>query len=127
MPDPQTDETELLKRIAFALERIAYALEQSQDDGKGANYFVPIKEFKTFDWSKIGAVVLKSDQYGVAVVSVGDREYIRRSPENNFAIAIFFSRYLGTDDNGKKQYERLITFKQASEVNPVSRKAEVFI
>jgi hypothetical protein len=136
MPDPQTGEIAPIKRIAIALERIATALEQRQDDGKDLNYFAPIEEFKTFDWGKIGAVVVKSDQYGAAVVGIHPdeswqqwKEYIRRSPDNAYDTAIFFSRCVGKDEDGKNKYERLITFKSKKpiDVNPISRKAEGLI
>jgi len=125
---PQIEEIPPLERIAIALERLVKLYEQQTQAPKvQTNLFAPISEFKTYNWERIGATVIQADNIGAHVVSVNDREYIRRSPENKFTTAIFFSRYIGLDGNGNKQYERLITFKQPPDPNPISRKAEGLI
>lgn len=127
MPSSHAGESGPLKRIAIALERIADLLEQQQPEAKALNFTARMEDFKTFDWSRIGASVVKSDQYGAAIVVYRGREYYRRSPENSYTPAIYFSRCIGKDSTGKNEYERLITFKRSSEVNPVSRKAEAML
>ncbi len=118
--------TDLLLKILKQTERIANALESQ--DSKPPQWCKPIKEFKNFDWQTIGATVIKSDRYGAAVVEWKSREYVRRSPENKFATAIYFSRSIGKDPTtGKANYERLITFKELASAEPISRKAEAQI
>ena len=126
MANQQTGEMDSLERIAIALERIADCLE-AQQQPHAPNFSANIEEFKSFDWGSIGATVDKTDQYGAAIVSYRGKQYLRRSPNNNFSPAIYFSRGLGKDESGKNLYERLITFKQTGEVNPVSRKAEAML
>ena len=117
---------DLLLKILHQTERIAIALESQ--DTKPPQWCKPIKEFKDFDWKSIGATVIKSDRDGVAVVEWKSREYIRRSPENKFGAAIYFSRSIGKDQaTGKANYERLITFKELASAEPISRKAEAEI
>jgi hypothetical protein len=118
--------TDLLLKILKQTERIAIALESQET--KPPQWHKPIAEFKNFDWTAIGAKVLKSDRDGAAVVEWKSREYIRRSPENKFGAAIYFSRSIGLDPTtGKAVYERLITFKPPASVEPISRKAEAEI
>lgn len=111
---------DLLARILDQLETIS-----SSHEIKAPQLCKPLKEFKNFDWQSIGAKILQSDRFGAAVVEWRSREYIRRSPENKFGTAIFFSRSIGIDQNtGKNSYERLITFKEIANAEPISRKAE---
>lgn len=112
----------LLGDIACSLEAIERALRP-----EAPNYKRPIEEFPTFDWASIGARVLKVDQYGVAQVEHGDQVYTRRSPENKFGEAIWFSRPEGKDADGNTRYVRLITFRRFGDAEPISRKAEALV
>lgn len=112
----------LLGNIASSLEAIERALRP-----EAPNYKRPIEEFPTFDWTSIGARVLKVDQYGVAQVEHGDQVYTRRSPENKFGEAIWFSRPEGKDADGNVRYVRLITFRKFGDAEPISRKAEALV
>lgn len=108
-----------------ALERIADALERLAPTSVAApNYIKPLEQFADFDWATIGAAVDKSDQYGAAIISWRGQQFVRRSPQNKFGEAIWFSRCVGKDDQGENRYERLITFKPISnvEVEPVPEK-----
>src|SRR5689334_6949166 len=107
----------VLIRIADALERMAPAMP------KAPNYQYPIEAFPNFDWESINAVVEKQDQYGVAVVAWGGQVWVRRSPANKYGGAIWFSRAVGKDEEGKTFYERLITFKPRNvTVEPIPEK-----
>lgn len=117
----------LLESIARSLERIALSLESSQKEKPAPNYQKRLEEFKNFDWSAIGAEVEKVDNFGVATVIWEDRRFIRRSPENAYGAAIYFSRLIGKDAEGRNRYERLIIFKPDPEVSPISRKAEGYL
>lgn len=86
---------------------------------------MPLERFHSFDWSQISAQVLVEDEYGPAIVSYGGKAFKRRSPDNQFNPAIWFSRAVGKDEDGKNKYVRLITFKPMSDkVEPLGRKAE---
>ena len=86
---------------------------------------MPLERFHNFDWATIGAQVLAEDEYGPAIISYGGKAFKRRSPDNQFDPAIWFSRAVGKDDAGKNKYVRLITFKPMSDkVEPMGRKAE---
>lgn len=112
------------ERQTAALERIAIALERLAPEAGAPNWQKPLTKFKTFDWSSIGASVVQSDPYGPAIVEWGGKQFVRRSPDNKFGAAVWFSRATGGKDaEGRNLYERLITFKAPQEVEPVGRKA----
>lgn len=82
-------------------------------------YIRPIEEYPTFDWSKLGAEVKKSDQFGAAVIEIGLDIFYRRSPDNRYPGAIWFSRSLG---DGK--YEKLIVFREIDDPMPLGHKTQ---
>ncbi len=83
---------------------------------KDPDYQHSLEEYQNFDWSNIGAKILDRDSDGVSAVSWHGKIYKRRSPENKFAPAIWFSRKQGND------YYKLITFKTIEAAEPLSRK-----
>ena len=98
------------------LTRIAESLENQ----KGTpNYQIQLAEFAQFDWSGIGATVEQRDRDGVAIVVWRGKRYVRRSVANKFQPAIWFSRSLGKDEEGNSRYERLITFKELANAEPL--------
>ncbi len=114
------------KRSAIALEAIVDLLEKNLPRQPAPNYKAFLQNFKNFDWKSINAEVELADNFGVSsVIWQGDR-YKRRSPDNAYGAVIFFSRCVGHDSDGKKKYERLITFEPIEEikVEPISRKVE---
>jgi len=117
------------QRQVEALERIAIALEGMKPEKPAPNYKKDLKNFPDFNWEQIGAQVEKKDQYGAATVLWNAQRYVRRSPENAYGTAIFFTRCVGKDEMGKNKYERLITFEDVKEikVRPISREAESII
>ncbi|NJP11679.1 MAG: hypothetical protein HC866_21245 [Leptolyngbyaceae cyanobacterium RU_5_1] len=114
---------DMLTHHAELLERIAIAVEAKQN---APNYQVDLSDFATFDWSSIGATVEHSDRDGAAIVVWRRNRYIRRSAANKFQPAIWFSRSLGKDDEGNNRYERLITFKELPEAEPLPEKVRRF-
>jgi DdrB-like protein len=105
------------------LRQLIQQLNQQADaDRPAPNYQSRIEDFQSFDWSSIGATVEYSDSDGVAVVSWRGNQFLRRSAQNKFKPAIWFSRAVGKDENGENRYERLISFKQLSEVEPLPEK-----
>lgn len=112
-------------RQMLALERLADAVERLAPTTTVApNYLRSLESFAEFDWDALGATVERSDQYGAAIVSWRGFQFVRRSPQNKFGDAVWFSRCTGKDENGENKYERLITFKPVSrvEVEPLSNK-----
>ena len=117
---------DLLGSIKGFLERIAVALEANMATQSAPNYQALLEDFHSFNWEEIGAEIEQVDKYGVATVLWSGNRFVRRSPDNSYGAAIYFSRCIGKDELGKNQYERLITFKPQSEVKarPISREAE---
>ncbi len=106
-----------LGRLADALEALTWA-----NSPKAPNFVRPITDYQIFDWSSIGAEVVKKDEAGVTQVKWGGYLWTRRSPQNKFSEAIWFSRPEGKNSEGQTQYARLITFKKLGEVEPVPPK-----
>jgi len=88
------------------------------------NWTHDLTDFASFDWLSIGAAVTKEDDYGPATVEWRGKQYTRRSPQNKFGAAIWFSRPSGKTEDGSVKYERLITFRPFSDAEPISREAE---
>ena len=75
-----------------------------------------LSEYKNFDWKAIGARVIEIDTDGVALVEWRGKIYKRRSPDNKFSPAIWYSRKEGDS------YKKLITFKDFGSIEPLGRK-----
>jgi len=108
----------LLTRQTILLEKILLAVQPSTPP----NYQFPLSEFARFNWETIGAIVHQSDRDGVAVVFWGGNLFYRRSANNKYKPAIWFSRSIS--NGGNAAYERLITFKEISEVDPLPEKVK---
>ncbi len=106
-----------LSRLTEALEAIAWA-----NSPKEPNFIHPITDYQVFAWDSIGAEVIKKDETGVTQVKWGGYIWTRRSPQNKFGEAIWFSRPAGKNSEGQTHYARLITFRKLSEVEPVPAK-----
>lgn len=115
-----------LRRIAAALEALVSAeprrpgAEHSAEAPADLEY--PLADYAGFDWAGIGAQVVARDNGGATVVRHGGVIYKRRSPDNRFGEAIWFSRPAGRDADGAMQYRRLITFRKLTEVDPLPAK-----
>ncbi|MBD2019395.1 hypothetical protein H6F43_04250 [Leptolyngbya sp. FACHB-36] len=108
----------------FTLERIAVSLERmAPTDQKAPSWTKPLSDFLQFDWASIGATVVSMDDSGPSIVEWNGKQFYRRSPNNRFGEAIWFSRSIGEQDSeGKTIYERLVTFKLLTEVEPIPNK-----
>lgn len=111
---------EQLERQTSLLERLVMAVEQRPV--AAPNYDANLKTFDAFDWDSIGAQVEETDADGVTLVRWRGHLYRRRSPDNKFPSVIWFSRSVGKDEAGNNRYERLITFKSLSDVDPLPQK-----
>lgn len=108
----QRETKDILAGIAFALAPQA------------PNYRYPIADFPTFDWSQMGAEVIRNDSFGASEVRWGGYVWTRRAPQNKFSEAVWFSRPNGKNAAGDVQYVRLITFKDSADAEPLPPKVE---
>lgn len=91
--------------VAAAMKAIAAA--------NPPNWQRSLKGYRNGWVGAIGANLIASDQDGPTVVSWCGHVYTRRSGENKqYGAAIWFSRAVGKDSEGKNKYVRLITFKR---------------
>jgi ssDNA-binding DdrB-like protein len=95
------EQNEILRMIAASLEGVESHLRQIAFSSNPApNYQRPLSEYPTFDWPSIGATVLNRDDDGVTAVEWNSQVFTRRSPNNKFDAAVWFSRHLGQDSDG---------------------------
>ena len=114
-------QTAALARIANALEAIALT------NAPAPNFIKPIAAYADFDFTSIGALVKGRDANGPTELEWGGYLWTRRSPQNKFGEAIWFSRPTGKDAEGNVKYIRLITFKKLTEAEPLPRKVEALV
>jgi len=119
------EQNEILRMIAASLEGVELHLRQiAVSSNPAPNYQRPLSEYPTFDWLSIGATVLNRDDDGVTAVEWNGQVFTRRSPNNKFDAAVWFSRHLGQDSDGNKRYARLISFKSLGDAEPIASKAK---
>ena len=119
------EQNEILRMIAASLEGVGSHLRQiAVSSNPAPNYQRPLSEYTKFDWPSIGATVLNRDDDGVTAVEWNGQVFTRRSPNNKFDAAIWFSRNLGQDSDGNKRYARLITFRALNDAEPIASKAK---
>ena len=120
-----TEQAAIFRMIAASLQGIEANLRQMAiSSNTTPNYQRLLSEYPSFDWPSIGATVLNRDGDGVTAIEWNGQIFTRRSPDNSFASAIWFSRSAGKDSEGKNKYVRLITFKPHSESGPIGAKAK---
>lgn len=115
---------EQLKQIHEELHRISNALERlaSAQPIRPMEYIRELKDYYSFDWASINARVVHSDADGPTHVEYEGAVYLRRSPTNKYAPAVWFSRSAGQDEEGKTKYVTLITFKNFTDPDPMPEK-----
>jgi hypothetical protein len=119
------EQNEILRMIAASLQGVESHLRQMAVSSNPApNYQRSLSEYPIFDWPSIGATVLNRDQDGVTAVEWNGQVFTRRSPNNKFDAAVWFSRHLGQDADGNKRYARLIVFRALSDAEPIAAKAK---
>lgn len=111
------DQSKLIKKMACQLREVQQAMQELINP----NYRRPLSDFRTFNWSTIGSIVLKEDQGGPTEVKCGHYRYTRRSGSGKFGQAIWYSRCVGQNETGKV-YVRLITFKDRDEAEELDGK-----
>ena len=119
------EQNEILRMIAASLQGVESHLRQMAVSSNPApNYQRPLSEYPIFDWPSIGATVLNRDEDGVTAVEWNGQVFTRRSPNNKFDAAVWFSRHLGQDADGNKRYAHLIVFRALSDAEPIAAKAK---
>jgi len=117
--------TRTLQMIAESLQGVELHLrEMSISSNPAPNYRRPLGDYQDFDWASIGATVLKEDRDGATEVEWNGQVFTRRSPENSYDVAVWYSRGVGKDSEGKNKYLRLISFKPPPESGPIGPKAK---
>lgn len=101
---------EKMLKVSDTLERMALLIDRMLP-AKAPDVVFDLASWANFDWSSIGAVVAAEDVSGPTVVNWRGQPFFRRSPNNKFTAAIWFSRCTGKDERGENTYERLCTFK----------------
>ena len=86
----------------------------------------PLAEFTTFDWATIQAQVVETDRYGPTIVCWQGKQYLRRSPNNNFRTAVWYSRYVGRRGE-VRVYDRLITFRETVSPRALTTKTKQYL
>jgi ssDNA-binding DdrB-like protein len=120
-----SEQNEILRMIAGSLQGVESHLRQiAVSSNTAPNYQRALGEYPTFDWSSIGASVLSRDDDGATTVEWNGQIFTRRSADNRFREAVWFSRHLGQDADGNKRYARLITFRALSDAEPIASKAK---
>jgi hypothetical protein len=111
----------VLGRIADALERQnAAAAEAAADD----TLTFTISDYKTFDWSSIGATVVQRDADGVSLIRAANGKLAKRRSNDKFGTEIWFSYSTGKSADGTPQYQRVIEFREIAPPEPLGRKTE---
>jgi ssDNA-binding DdrB-like protein len=117
--------TQTLQMIAESLQGVELNLrEMSISSNPAPNYRRPLSDYQDFDWGVIGAIIIKEDEDGATEVEWNGQVFTRRSAENHFDAAVWYSRCVGKDSDGKNKYLRLITFKPPTESGPIGAKAK---
>lgn len=109
----QNDVLAELRAQKSILIAIANELKALTEAGEllSPNYRRKLSEYLKFDWSEIGAEVVESDASGGAIeVEWHHHRFLRRSGSGKFGKAIWFSRPIGSGENGT-EYAKLIAFK----------------
>lgn len=120
-----TAHNEMLQTITECLIGIDASLRQmALVSNPAPNYQRQLSEFEGFDWGAIDATILKEDEDGPSAVEWNGKVFMRRSPNNRFAGAVWFSRCTGKDADGNNKYERLISFKAMNDAEPIAEKAK---
>jgi hypothetical protein len=97
-----------LHLIAESLQDVESHLRQIAVSSNPAPiYWRPLSDYRNFDWASIGAIVLKEDRDGATEVEWNGQVFTRRSAENHFDAAVWYSRCVGKDSDGCDLKRRL--------------------
>ncbi len=113
-----SEQNEILQMIAASLQGVESHLRQIAISSNPApNYQRPLSDYPGFDWLSIGATALKEDNDGVTAVDWNGQVFTRRSPNNRFDAAVWFSRCVGKDADGCDLKDRMAVTADGSSEN----------
>lgn len=127
-PDTNTlvglTDADIMRMGVAALLRIASALEAQQAASEEEVLTFPLSQYRGFDWSSIGAVILQQDADGVSVIRTSGGRVCKRRSNDKFGEDIWFSHGNGKDPDGTPKYRKVVEFKTVKPPEPLGRKTE---
>jgi hypothetical protein len=114
----------VLTAITQGFERVAKAIESAREAQADDVIEAALGDFKTFDWSAIGATVVQRDDDGPALIRAANGKLCKRRSKDKFGDDIWFNYPDGKDSDGNVIYRRVIHFKEIKDAEPLSRKIE---
>lgn len=117
-------DADIMRMGVAALLRIAAALEAQQAANEEEILTFPLSQYRGFDWSSIGAVILQQDADGVSVIRTSGGRVCKRRSNDKFGEDIWFSHGNGKDPDGTPKYRKVVEFKTVKAPEPLGRKTE---
>jgi hypothetical protein len=117
---------EFEEKVLTQLKNISDSLAQLAASNRPAepNYRFPFKDFFNFDWGRIGAKVIQSDEYGPSTVEWnGHANWTRRyaGETRTRKASVWFSRAAAAEDaESGVQWYTLITFRDMAAAEPMT-------
>lgn len=126
MTQPQLTDSEYRLALMAVLGRIAGALEGAaqRDNAHDDTLVFPLGDYPSFDWAKIGATVVQSDEFGVSVIRAANGRMATRRTNEKFGTEIWFSYAIGKNADDTPKYQRVIEFREIKPPEPIGRKTE---
>lgn len=124
MTQPQLTDSEYRLALLAVLGRIANVLEAPRESAHDDTLVFPLGDYKAFDWAKIGATVIQSDEFGVSVIRAGNGRMATRRTNEKFGTEIWFSYAIGKNADDTPKYQRVIEFREIKPPEPIGRKTE---
>lgn len=118
-------DADIMRMGVAALLRIAAALEAQQAASEEEVLTFPLSQYRGFDWSSIGAVILQQDADGVSVIRTSGGRVCKRRSNDKFGEDIWFSHGNGKDPDGTPKYRKVVEFKTVKAPEPLGRKTEL--
>lgn len=114
----------VLTAITQGFERVARAIEAAREAQADETLQFALGDYRTFDWSSIGASVVQSDDDGVSMIRAANGKLAKRRSNDKFGTEIWFSYADGKDEKGENRYRKVVEFRQVAPPEPLGRKTE---
>jgi hypothetical protein len=103
----------LIRQLVGTVTQIRSAMQLTSP-----NYRYPLRDYRLFDWERIGAEVISHDDFGPTAVEWGGFRWLRRNANDKKGTAVWFSRHTeGSGDNAS--YATLVKFTGDDEVERI--------
>lgn len=111
----------LNETLSTELSAIRQMLKQAVQYSKPVEpgYIFPFNLYVDFDWTRIDAEVITSDQHGATIVAWGGHYWKRRAKKDKYGRAIWFNRTYSPLTDTEWTYVRLVTFRDQSAPEPI--------